>query len=165
MASFLPCCALSLAVGQEPEPTPAVSPFLVPPPPVVVFAPPPILVPQVIPRITGLPVEGVAPAHRLAIVESGGVFIPSNDPRVGQVAQRLERLTAVYVEDAPRIADLTESACGALRAAKVPVSRIEMLDDALAARPASTSLGNFPRLYERFAASYQLSRLAPPKAP
>jgi hypothetical protein len=88
-----------------------------------------------------------------------GVVMPANDPRVRTAALLLERLTAGYVEDAPRIAELTVRVCGQVRAKDRPASPLEMLEGALHwPRPAALR-PDVPRQFERFAALYRQQRV------
>jgi hypothetical protein len=148
------------AAGQEPVSVPAA----VPPTPAAPVPPPPSLLvePRETDLVPGQPFFGstfeIGPAHRLAMMEAGQ-DIAANDPRVASAALRLERLTAGYVEDAPRIAELTFRVCDQIRAANRPASPFQMLDGALywprpAALPATA-----PRQFERYAAFYRQARV------
>jgi hypothetical protein len=100
----------------------------------------------------------ISPAHRLAMIEAD-VVMPADDPRVKSAAALLERLTAGYVEDAPRISELTVRVCRQIKAANHPASPYQMLDGALHwPRPASLP-PCAPRPFERYAAGYLDQRL------
>ncbi|MGE5754734.1 MAG: hypothetical protein ACM35G_03305 [Planctomycetaceae bacterium] len=146
------------AAGQEPLPG------AVPPTPAASGPPPPPL--PVEPRepgqVPGQPTFGpafeIVPAHRLAMMEAGQA-LPANDPRVASAARRLERLTAGYVEDAPRIAELTFRVCGQIRAANRPATPSHMLDGALHWSRPATLPPAAPRQFERYAALYRQARV------
>jgi hypothetical protein len=87
------------------------------------------------------------------------VVMPANDPRVQSAAVLLERLTAGYVEDAPRISELTVRVCRQIQAAHRPASPFEMLDGALHWPRAATSRPDTPRQFERFATDYWNQRV------
>src|SRR6516165_578989 len=67
-----------------------------------------------------------SPAQNVAMQEAGEPVFP-NDPRVRSAAVVLTQLTAMYVEDAPRISELAIRVVGQLRAANQAASPFEML--------------------------------------
>ncbi len=148
------------AAGQEPVPVPAAVP---PTPATPVPPPPPLLVePRETELVPGQPFFGpafeIVPAHRLAMMEAGQAM-PANDPRVASAALRLELITAGFVEDAPRIAELTFRVCGQIRAANRPASPFQMLDGALHWPRPATLPPPAPRQFERYAAFYRQARV------
>jgi hypothetical protein len=151
------------AASPEPEPAPAAEPAAVPPAPPQAPPPPPLLI---TPRETdfipdqphfGPPIP-ITPAHRLAMLEAN-VVMPADDPRVRSAAVLLERLTAGYVEDAPRISELTVRVCRQIQSANHPASPFEMLDSALRSPRAASVRPDAPRQFERFATDYLNQRV------
>jgi hypothetical protein len=65
-----------------------------------------------------------SPAQALATVETGRVLAP-DDPAVATMAVLLTQLTAAYVEDAPRIAELTIRIVSGIRAANRAASPLD----------------------------------------
>jgi len=141
--------------GPVPTPSPApVAPEVSPPP----LAPIPIsgfLVAD--PPYQG-PFLGPGPALGLAILEVGRA-LPADDPAVASVSAVLTQLTAVYVEDAPRIAELTSRVVQRIRAANRAASPLEMLVGATRWGRADVASGNVPRKFEEFARLYQDGRI------
>ncbi len=83
----------------------------------------------------------------------------AGDPRVAVAAVLLAQLTAAYIEDAPRIAELTTGVVQRIRAAKQPASPLEMLVGAAQWNGQRGQRGNVPRKYEEFARLYRTGRL------
>jgi hypothetical protein len=104
-------------------------------------------------------VRRASPAQDVAMLDAGQPVFAS-DPRVATAAVLLERLTAVYVEDAPRIAELTIHVVRQVRAAKQVATPLEMLDAATRWKGPAGPRGNVPREFEQFAALYRSGRLA-----
>lgn len=99
-----------------------------------------------------------SPAQNLAMMEAGRPLFAS-DPQVATMAVALTYLTAVFVEDAPRIAELTIRVVGDLRDANQNASPFEMLaGGAIWTGPAGRR-GNVPRKFGEFAAGYRRLRL------
>jgi|GEM_PF-5840056 len=142
------------SLGQSPAPviTESGVSLLIPP---NEFAPPN-------PPIFGS-LQRITPAHRLAMLEANRSLY-ANDPLVKATMDRLERLTGQYIEDAPRIVELTARVVNAVRASNRPASPFEILDGALAsksqARPGETS----PRRYQRYMSDYRRLRVDEKKA-
>ncbi len=88
-----------------------------------------------------------------------GQPIFATDPRVAVSAVLLTQLTAVYVEDAPRIAELTVGVVQKVRAANLAASPLEMLVGATQWNGPGGSRGNVPRKFEQFARLYGTARL------
>jgi hypothetical protein len=93
----------------------------------------------------------VVPAYQIAMVEANQ-SLPGDDPLIAKAAVLLSQLTAGYIEDAPRIAELTIQMAQAIRASNRPASPLEIMDGALQWK--RTSVGNVPRKYEAFANAY-----------
>jgi hypothetical protein len=89
-----------------------------------------------------------------------GERVFAGDRRVAVAAELLDRLTAVYIEDAPRIAELTIRAIRQTRAANQTASPLEMLEGASQWRGPGGQRGNIPRKFSEFAAPYQSGRSA-----
>jgi hypothetical protein len=89
-----------------------------------------------------------------------GQPVPVTDLRVTAAAIVLEQLTATYVEDAPRIAELTIHAVQQVRAANQAASPLEMLVGATEWKGPGGRRGNVPREFEQFAALYRTARIA-----
>jgi hypothetical protein len=144
------CLACGLAIApaalsvRADQPGPAAAPPQLPAPVVEVPLPPQF--------VYGAVVAGV-PAHRIAMLEAGGT-LPATDPGVGEAARLLADLTARYIEDAPRIAELTLRACQEIRKTNRPASPIAMLNAALAWKPVARTRPNLPLKYAEFARSY-----------
>lgn len=102
--------------------------------------------------------EVVDPAHRLAMLEADKP-LPEADPLIARAANLLSGLTANYVEDAPRIAELTARATAAIRASKRPASPLEIMEGALLWKRPASSKGNIPRRYEGELAAYLRLRI------
>jgi hypothetical protein len=83
----------------------------------------------------------------------------ASDPRVAVAAVLLAESTAVYVEDAPRIAALTIQVVQRVRAANQAASPVEMLTGAVQWSGSERSRGNVPRRFEEFARRYRTGRL------
>jgi hypothetical protein len=139
------------AVAQEPPASPPVPAPPVPAPP----SPPPLELPA--PAAIGIVTEPL-PAPRIAELEAGGE-IDADDPRIGESARLLDRVSAVFIEDAPRIAELTAGACRAIRAGDRPSSPFEILEGALLWRQPLGPRGVVPRRFEVFAAQYRRLRI------
>jgi hypothetical protein len=99
-----------------------------------------------------------APAARLATLEAGGDLV-ADDERIGQAARLLERTTAVFIEDAPRIAELTARVCEEIRAGGRSSSPFEILQGAQFWRLPPGNWGSVPRRFEHFAADYRILRI------
>jgi hypothetical protein len=84
----------------------------------------------------------------------------ATDPRVAAAAVLLERSTAAYVEDAPRIAELTLRVVQQVRAANQAASPMEMLEGAIQWRDPGGRRGNLPRKFAHFAILYRTARIA-----
>src|SRR4051812_28962734 len=140
----------------QPVPAPAAAPAPGPPPaPLPAPAQPEFVSPRQ--GVYG-PLIPVPPAQRIAMLETGGP-VPATDPVAIQAAGLLAGLTARYVEDAPRIAELTIRTCKAVRAADRPASPLEMLDAALRWKRPARPGGNVPRRFEGYAALYKKLRV------
>jgi hypothetical protein len=96
-------------------------------------------------------------AQEVAMLEAGRPVLAS-DPQVATAAFLLSALTAVYVEDAPRIATLTVRTVRRIRAANQPASPLEMLAGAVQWTGPSGPRGNLPRKFEEFAGLYLKQR-------
>jgi hypothetical protein len=124
---------------------PAIGAEEVPPPPVAVAPQPPPAPPLIAYPVTLRPEQSrygpyipPSPAQRLAMAEAQGPVFAS-DPGVAGVAAFLERLTSIYVEDAPRIAAITIGLVQQIRATNQECSPVEVLAGALRAkRPPQT---------------------------
>ncbi|WP_406697070.1 hypothetical protein V5E97_39405 [Singulisphaera sp. Ch08] len=143
---------LTPAPAQLPSATP--SPTAPPPLPFVV-PPTEFVAPE---QGEFAPVLRVVPAHRLAMMEAGRP-LPETDPLVARSAVMLAQLTGHYLEDAPRIVDLTIKACAAVRLAKSTASPLELLEGALNAKRPAKANATRPRQFEKFATSYRIARL------
>jgi hypothetical protein len=147
-----------------PVPAPARVTNPAPPPPVPV--PVPVPVPAFVPPTEFAapgpgeyaPVLRVQPAHRIAMMEAGRE-LPETDPLVARAAGDLSQLTARYLEDAPRIADLAIRTTAAIRAANRPASPLEMMEAALNSRRPAGIKGVGPRLFQSFAELYRKVRV------
>jgi len=96
----------------------------------------------------------VQPAHSIAMMEVEG-DLPETDPLVARASNLLDQLTARYLEDAPRIADLAIKRTAKLRTAGTKVSPLGLLDAALAAKRPESLKGNTPRRFDLFASAYR----------
>jgi|GEM_PF-3006324 len=96
----------------------------------------------------------VQPAHGIAMMEVQG-DLPETDPLVARASNLLDQLTARYLEDAPRIADLAIKRTAKLRTAGTKVSPLGLLDAALAAKRPESLKGNTPRRFDLFASAYR----------
>lgn len=156
----------SLAAAQDPKPAPVAPPTpALPParaataPPAAAPAPAPIaseltLAPQ---PIYG-PLWEVTPAHRLALLEFG-TPLPQNDAQVARFSHFLGQLTARYVEDAGRIAEVTSALCWDIRAKKQTAVPSEILEGALRwTRPAG-SRPDVPLKFSEYARRYRTLRV------
>lgn len=184
VGEWLPFSILTPAVAQapaEPEMPPTVEPNPPPAePPPVDFAPAPAPLPSATPAPTTPPplpfvvpptefvapeqgefgpVLRVMPAHRIAMMEAGRP-LPETDPLVARSAVALTQLTGKYLEDAPRIVDLTIKTCAAIRLAKGTASPLDLMDGALHLKRPTTTNGSRPRQFEKFATAYRNARLA-----
>jgi hypothetical protein len=83
----------------------------------------------------------------------------ASDQRVAVAAVLLTQLTAAYVEDAPRIAELTVGVVQKVRAANQAASPLEMLVGATQWNGPGGKRGNVPRKFEEFARLYRTGRL------
>jgi hypothetical protein len=99
------------------------------------------------------------PAQDLAMLEAGQSVL-ATDPQVAAAAVLLERLTAAYVEDAPRIAELTIHVVQQVRAANQAASPMELLAGAIQWKGPGGRRGNVPREFGQFAALYRTGRIA-----
>jgi hypothetical protein len=99
-----------------------------------------------------------SPAHEVAMLEAGQPMFAS-DPRVAVAAVLLAELTAAYIEDAPRIAELTVGVVQQVRAANQAASPLEMLVGAVHWNGPAGKRGNVPRKFEEFARRYRAGRL------
>ena len=154
-----------VASGQEPPPpepgsAPAPAPAAVPVTPEA-SAPPLVALPAVgffrpdqSPFGAQFP---ASPAQGLAMMEAGRPLFP-NDPWVAAASTLLSQATASYVEDAPRIAELTVRIVGEVRAANQPASPLEMLAGAIQWKRSPNTPGNIPRKFEEFAGRYRKLR-------
>jgi hypothetical protein len=97
------------------------------------------------------------PAQEVAMLEAGQPVLV-RDPRVATAAVLLARLTEIYVEDAPRIVELTVRTVLQLRAAKQTASPLEILAAAIHWKGPSTRHGNIPREFEHFSRLYLKAR-------
>jgi hypothetical protein len=104
------------------------------------------------------PLRPILPAHRLALLESGQRLL-ENDPLVASFAQALGQLTARYVEDASRIAEITSSLCREIRRRQKPASPAEILDAALRWNRPTGTRTDVPRRFSEFARLYQTLRI------
>jgi hypothetical protein len=86
-------------------------------------------------------------------MEVGRPLFP-NDPWVASAAALLSQATANYVEDAPRIAELTARVVLRLRAANQAASPLEMLVGATQWKRSPNTPGNIPRKFIEFAELY-----------
>ncbi len=135
------------SAADSPKPAPVVVP---PPSPPAEF--------QLAPQPVYGPLRPIVPAHRLALLEERRP-IEASDPGVARFADLLEKLTARYVEDAPRIEELTTAVCQAIRASNKPAAPSEILEGALAwKRPADTR-ADVPRRFSDFARRYRALRV------
>jgi hypothetical protein len=91
-----------------------------------------------------------------------GQTMPPNDPRVGDMAALLTRLTAMYIEDAPRIAEMTIKAVGGLQAVNQAVSPSELLTGAIQWPRGHGRPGSGPRKYADYLRHDRASRHAGP---
>ncbi len=82
-----------------------------------------------------------------------------DDPLVARASFLLAQSTARYIEDAPRIAELTIRVCNAIRAKKGSVSPLEMLEASGSWTRPSGSSGAIPRRFEHYAARYRALRI------
>jgi hypothetical protein len=100
------------------------------------------------------------PAQNVAMLAAGYPLYP-NDPRVGAAAVLLTRLTAIYVEDAPRISELAIRAVLDLRAANQTASPTELLEGATQWKRAGGkgSRGDVPRRFTDFVRFYRKLRV------
>ncbi|SIO66113.1 hypothetical protein SAMN05444166_7963 [Singulisphaera sp. GP187] len=179
----LPFPLQTRAVAQAPaepapEPAPEMSPAPAEPPPVEVPPAPvplppagsasttPPTLPFVVPPTEFVapeqgefgPVLKVVPAHRLAMMEAGRL-LPETDPLVARSAVVLYQMTGKYLEDAPRIVELTIKTCAAIRLANGVASPLELLDGALKSKRPAKGDGTRPREFEKFATGYRQARL------
>jgi hypothetical protein len=83
----------------------------------------------------------------------------AGDSRVAVAAELLERLTAVYVEDAPRIAELAAGTIRQIRSANQAASPMAMLEGAAQWKGPGGRRGNVPRKFGDFAALYRAGRI------
>ncbi len=154
--------------AQPPAPVSGTTPATQPPVPDPTPGPDSAWLDRVRPRIDQLrpdqlmfgPIVPPAPAHSLAMLEADAPML-GDDPRVLTVAVLLERLTAAYVEDAPRIGALTAGVVENLRKAGKAVSPVEMLQGAAQWKgPGGPGIrGNRPRTFLSFASRYRELRL------
>jgi hypothetical protein len=167
-----------LAAGEEPPPLPLPPPS----PPEAGLSPPPIPAPAPVPMVPepwapppvvvepfwlvspGQPPYGphlrASPAESVAMLEAGGPVF-ANDPRVTSAAVLLTKLTAAYVEDAPRIATLTIRVVQEIRAGNLAASPMEMMVEATRWKQPPDTRGNIPRTFEAFARAYRSARIEP----
>jgi hypothetical protein len=162
--------------GAAPEPAsmaPAPAPADAPAPDVSAPKapePPPIAIDVLPPGFPRLdqphygPLLPPSPALSVAMLEAGGPMF-GDDPRVASAAGLLTQLTATYVEDAPRIAELTVRVVRELRAANQAVTPIAMMEEATRWKRPPGERGNIPRRFEAFARLYRESRKDAPQGP
>jgi hypothetical protein len=91
------------------------------------------------------------------MMEAGRPLFP-NDPAVAAAAILLTQATAGFIEDAPRIAELTARVVGEIRAANQPASPFEMLVGSTQWKRPPRTRGDVPRKFEEFAALYRKLR-------
>lgn len=151
----------SLSAAEDPKPVP---------PPAPTPAPAAVRVPAVAPLAPAVseltlapqpiygPLRAVTPAHRLALLEAG-VPLPETDPGVAAFSHVLGQLTARYVEDAGRIAEVTSSVCRQIRAKNQPASPAEVLEGALNWRRPAGARPGVPRRYSDYARRYLALRV------
>lgn len=104
------------------------------------------------------PIVPVEPAHKLAMLETNAV-VAEDDPLVARASYLLSQSTARYIEDAPRVADLTIRVCREIRARQRSASPLEMLEAAETWKRPATTPGSVPRRFEHFAAQYRKLRV------
>lgn len=104
------------------------------------------------------PLRPIRPAHRLALLEFRHT-LNENDSEVAPFAVALGHLTARYIEDAGRIADVTTSVCQEIRAAKQPALPSEIIEGALAWNRPPGSRPDVPRRFSDYARAYRTLRL------
>lgn len=139
-----PTAAATVVVPEEPvEPLPVA-------PPIADFVSPH--------QGTFGPLLRVPPAQKLAMMEAGEAGAV-DEPLVARTAYLLAQLTGRYVEDAPRIAELTIRSCRAIRAGKGAASPLEMMEAAEVWKRPAGYPGNVPRRYEGYAALYRKLRV------
>jgi hypothetical protein len=100
----------------------------------------------------------IAPVYRISMLEANQP-LPASSPLVVRFAELLEKLTAGFVEDAPRIVDLTVRATMAIRATKQPASPLEIMEAALAWDRAPRTVRTTPRSFENYIATYRKLRI------
>lgn len=160
--------------GAEAEKAPAEPPPLgIAPPPAAIpsetptpTSPPSVPVPFVVPPTEYvIPEQGefgplirVMPAHRVAMMEAGQT-IPETDALTTQAAVLLVQLTGQYLEDAPRIAELTIKTCATIRLSKGAASPFELMQAAIHAKRPAPAKPPRPRQYDKFAAAYLKARV------
>ena len=84
-----------------------------------------------------------------------GRDLPETDPLVARAATVLTGLTAGFVEDAPRIVDLTIKTTAAIRTAKGAASPLELMETALNSKRPAGSLAVGPRRFNAFVTLYR----------
>lgn len=153
-------------VPAEPAPAPTAPPAPLATPEVAVPAEVPVPLPVPPPEAEFIsprqgvfgPLIRVPPAQKIAMLEVDGP-VAGDAPLVGRASYLLSQLTAKYVEDAPRIAELTIRVCRAIRASGGSASPLEMMEGAEAWKRPALPAGNVPRRYEGYAALYRKFRL------
>lgn len=153
----------SLAGAQDSKPAPVAPPTPAPPAARAATAPPAAPAPVVseltlAPQPVYGPLWEVTPAHRLALLESG-TSLPQNDPEVARFSQFLGQLTARYVEDAGRIAEVTSALCWEIRAKKQSAVPSEILEGALRWTRPPGSRPDVPRKFSEYARRYRTLRV------
>lgn len=143
--------SLMAADGPKPAPAPATTPAR---PPASTIAPEFRLAPQ---PVYG-PLRTVTPAHRLALLEVRQ-SLPETDPQVARFSQLLGQLTARYVEDANRIAEITTSVCQEIRATKQVAVPSEILEGALRWNRPAGSRPDVPRKFSDYGRKYLALRV------
>lgn len=145
------------ATTSEPAPAPAPPAAPVPPPPPILLPPPAEVVHPTEIAVYGFP-KIPSPAHRLAAAEAQRPLVVA-DPMLEHAAEVLEELTGRYLEDAPRIAELTLHTVNLIRVEKLAASPFEILEGALRAKRPASLVGNVPLRYEHFASRYVALRI------
>lgn len=147
----VPASAPETAPGEKPVPSPA-PPLPVPP------------VPLVPPEFAAIgpgefaAVVQVQPAHRVAMMEAGRE-VPETDPLVARASVVLTGLTAKFLEDAPRIADVSIRTTAAIRKAKGAASPLELMEAALNSKRPADAPAIGPRRFDAFATRYRKARI------
>lgn len=145
--------------GDGPDPAPARAPDVVAPTGPIL---PSIAIPTFVLVRPDQPQYGPtippSPAHSVAMLEAGGPTL-GDDPRVRSAAFLLEQLTASYVEDAPRISELTIRMVREIRARDQAASPFEMMVGATHWKRSPSLRGNIPRKFQEFTRLYRSIRI------